>query len=112
MVLPGSAFIVRAGVFHRVALVLHLVAAVLAAIHLVTAVMATVLVFAPLSFVLGVPGVLVGCGSALRNGRRGDNERKSAKKLFHFNSPNVWKGEEKLRRTSEEVLRLPVRDRH
>jgi hypothetical protein len=39
--------------------------------------------------VLGVSGMLVGCGSALRNGGRGDNERKSAKNRSHFKSPNV-----------------------
>jgi hypothetical protein len=89
MVPAGRPFFVLAGALHPVALLLHLVAAVLAAIHLVIAVMAVVLAFAPLSFVLGVSGMLVGCGSALRNGGRGDNERKSAKNRSHFKSPNV-----------------------
>ena len=89
MVPAGGPFIVLAGVLDRVALVIHFVAAVLAAIHLVVAVMAVVLTFAPLFFVLGVSGLLVGCGSALRNGGRGDNERKSAKNRSHFKSPNV-----------------------
>ena len=88
MVFPGSVFTVRAGVLHRVALVLHLVAAFLAAIHLVIALMAIVLAFAALSL-LGVSGVLVGCGSTLRHGGRGDNERKSAKNRSPFKSPNV-----------------------
>jgi hypothetical protein len=89
MVPAGRPFFVLAGVLHRVTLLLHLVAAVLAAIHLVIAVMAIVLAFALLSVVLGVSGMLVGCGSALRNGGRGDSERKSAKNRSHFKSPNV-----------------------
>jgi hypothetical protein len=89
MVPAGRPFFVLAGVLHRVAVLLHFVATVLAANHLVIAVMAILLAFAPLFFVLGVSGLLVGCGSALRNGGRGDNERKSAKNRSHFKSPNV-----------------------
>lgn len=87
MALRGSAFTLRAGLPVRAVVVLHLVAAVFAAIHLVIA-MSLGLPFL-LLIVLSVPGVLIGCGSSLRNSRRGDNERKCAKKRLHFDSPNV-----------------------
>ena len=89
MAAAGRPFFVLTGVLHRLAVLLHLVAAVLAAIHLVITVMAILMAFATLSFVLGVSGMLVGCGSALRNSGRGDNERKSAKNRSHLKSPNV-----------------------
>jgi ABC-type transport system involved in cytochrome bd biosynthesis fused ATPase/permease subunit len=87
MALRGSAFTLRAGLPVRAAVVLHLVAAVLAAIHLVIAMSLGLPLL--LLIVLSVPGMRVRYWSSLRNSRRGDNERKCAKKRLHFDSPNV-----------------------